>query len=155
MPYYRHNTEKIIYRLTGNPNITPTTHKGQHSGWTISGGIDITYADNPTNPKTHQLTKPEYKAAVSNFESKDSKDEALQDYFQRWAPADSVEITADEYKSSNKNTPTRTRPNHALQRTAPGVTAPASAAAFPSTMQVPRRPPQSLSLGSFGAFRAF
>ena len=41
-------------------------------------------------------------------------------------------------------------PNHALQRTAPCVTAPASAAAFPPTMQVPRRTPLSLSLGSLG-----
>jgi hypothetical protein len=39
------------------------------------------------------------------------------------------------------------RPNHALQRTAPHVTAPASTAAFPPTMQVPRRAPRSLSLG--------
>ena len=39
-------------------------------------------------------------------------------------------------------------PNHALQRTAPCVTAPASTAAFPATMQVPRRTPLSLSLGS-------
>ena len=46
--------------------------------------------------------------------------------------------------------PTAT-PNHALQRTAPCVTAPASAAAFPPTVQVPRRPPPSLSLGSLGA----
>src|SRR5437867_10741882 len=45
-------------------------------------------------------------------------------------------------------------PNHALQRTAPCVTAPASAAAFPPAMQVPRRTPRSLSLGSLGAFRA-
>ena len=41
-------------------------------------------------------------------------------------------------------------PNHALQRTAPCVTAPASTAAFPPAMQVPRRTPQSLSLGSLG-----
>jgi hypothetical protein len=41
-------------------------------------------------------------------------------------------------------------PNHALQRTAPCVTAPASTAAFPPTMQVPRRAPLSLSLGSLG-----
>ena len=41
-------------------------------------------------------------------------------------------------------------PNHALQRTAPCVTAPASATAFPPTMQVPRRTPPSLSLGSLG-----
>ena len=41
-------------------------------------------------------------------------------------------------------------PNHALQRTAPCVTAPASAAAFPPTTQVPRRTPLSLSLGSLG-----
>ena len=40
--------------------------------------------------------------------------------------------------------------NHALQRTAPRVTAPASTAAFPPAMQVPRRAPQSLSLGSLG-----
>ena len=45
-------------------------------------------------------------------------------------------------------------PNHALQRTAPCVTAPASAAAFPPTMQVPRRTPRSLSLGSLGLARA-
>ena len=45
-------------------------------------------------------------------------------------------------------------PNHALQRTAPCVTAPASAAAFPPAMQVPRRPPRSLSLGSLGVFHA-
>jgi hypothetical protein len=38
-------------------------------------------------------------------------------------------------------------PNHALQRTAPCVTARASAAAFPPTMQVPRRTPRSLSFG--------
>ena len=41
-------------------------------------------------------------------------------------------------------------PNHALQRTAPHVTAPATAAAFPPTVQVPRRAPRSLSLGSLG-----
>ena len=38
--------------------------------------------------------------------------------------------------------------NQALQRTAPCVTAPASAAAFPPTMQVPRRSGASLSLRS-------
>ena len=43
-------------------------------------------------------------------------------------------------------------PNHALQRTAPGVTVAASTAAFPPAMQLPRRPPQSLSLGSLGDF---
>ncbi|MEA3188678.1 MAG: hypothetical protein QOD99_2508 [Chthoniobacter sp.] len=46
-----------------------------------------------------------------------------------------------------------TSPNHALQRTAPGVTAHASTAcapaAFPHGL---RRHPQSLSLGSLGAF---
>ena len=47
--------------------------------------------------------------------------------------------------------PTAT-PNQALQRTAPCVTAPASAATFPPTMQVPRRTPLSLSLGSLGDF---
>ena len=41
-------------------------------------------------------------------------------------------------------------PNQALQRTAPCVTAPASATTFPPTMQVPRRTPLSLSLGSLG-----
>ena len=41
-------------------------------------------------------------------------------------------------------------PNHALQRTAPCVTAPASTAAFPPSAQVPRRTPLSLSLGSLG-----
>ena len=47
-----------------------------------------------------------------------------------------------------------TRPNHALQRTAPGVTAHAptacAPAAFPHGL---RRPPQSLSLGSLGGAR--
>gem|GEM_PF-3516534 len=42
---------------------------------------------------------------------------------------------------------------YALQRTAPCVTAPASTAAFPPTMQVPRRTPLSLSLGSLGRLR--
>ena len=42
-------------------------------------------------------------------------------------------------------------PNHALQRTAPAVTARASAAAFPPTMHGPRQPPPSLSLGSLAA----
>ena len=46
-------------------------------------------------------------------------------------------------------------PNHALQRTAPCVTAPASAAAFPPTMQVPRRTPRSLSLRSLGVATRF
>jgi hypothetical protein len=41
-------------------------------------------------------------------------------------------------------------PNQALQRTAPGVTAPASVTAFPPAIQMPRRPPESLSLRSFG-----
>ncbi len=41
-------------------------------------------------------------------------------------------------------------PNHALQRTAPHVTAPASTTTLPPTAQVPRRAPRSLSLGSFG-----
>ena len=45
--------------------------------------------------------------------------------------------------------------NHALQRTAPCVTAPASTAAFPPTMQVPRRTPRSLSLGSLGGIRTY
>jgi hypothetical protein len=41
-----------------------------------------------------------------------------------------------------------TGPNHALQRTAPRVTVAAhSATAFPPAAQLPRRAPQSLSLG--------
>src|SRR2546423_686803 len=43
--------------------------------------------------------------------------------------------------------------NHALQRTAPCVTAPASAAALPPAMQLPRRTPRSLSLGSLDVNR--
>jgi len=38
-------------------------------------------------------------------------------------------------------------PSHALQRIALCLTAPASTAALPPTMQVPRRTPPSLSLG--------
>ena len=49
---------------------------------------------------------------------------------------------------------TAATPNHALQRTAPSVTAPASTAAFPPTMQVPRRPQRSLSLGSLASLPA-
>ncbi len=41
-------------------------------------------------------------------------------------------------------------PNHALQRTATAVTAPASCLRLSPTMQGPRQPPPSLSLGSFG-----
>ncbi len=50
-----------------------------------------------------------------------------------------------------------TSPNQALQRTRLRVTAPASAAAFPPTVQVPRRSGVSLSLWSLGvlAHRAF
>src|SRR5439155_7265772 len=51
------------------------------------------------------------------------------------------------FSTQEMNSPS---PNHALQRTAPCVTAPASTAAFPPTMQVPRRTPRSLSLGSLG-----
>jgi hypothetical protein len=40
-----------------------------------------------------------------------------------------------------------TSPSHALQRIAPHVTAPASAAALPLTVQVPRRTPPSLTSG--------
>ena len=43
-----------------------------------------------------------------------------------------------------------TTPNHALQRTAPHVTLPASASALPQATQVVRRAPPSLSLGSLG-----
>jgi hypothetical protein len=48
-------------------------------------------------------------------------------------------------------------PNHALQRTAPRVTAPASGLRLSPTAQGPRHAPPSLSLGSLGAFpcRAF
>jgi len=41
-------------------------------------------------------------------------------------------------------------PNHALQRTAPHVTAAASGLRLSPTMQPPRRAPRSLSLGSLG-----
>ena len=58
----------------------------------------------------------------------------------------------DTHSSARLIIATATSPNHALQRTAPGVTACAPArrpapAAFPHRL---RRPPQSLSLGSFG-----
>ncbi len=46
-------------------------------------------------------------------------------------------------------------PNQALQRTRLRVTAPAAAAAFPPTMQVPRHSGVSLSLGSLGDSHAF
>ena len=63
--------------------------------------------------------------------------------------------TAVEYHSMTP-LPTPATPNHALQRTAPGVTAHAptayAPAAFPHGL---RRPPQSLSLGSFGDFSRF
>jgi hypothetical protein len=53
-----------------------------------------------------------------------------------------------DFTGAHMNSQMTATPNHALQRTAPCVTAPASAAAFPPTMQVPRRTPRSLSLGS-------
>ena len=52
-----------------------------------------------------------------------------------------------------QNLKTKSHPttaNHALQRTAPCVTAPDSTAALPPAVQVPRRTPRSLSLGSLG-----
>ena len=42
----------------------------------------------------------------------------------------------------------RILPKTPLQPTAPAVTLAASAAALPPTVQLPRRPPQSLSLGA-------
>ena len=45
---------------------------------------------------------------------------------------------------------TQPSPNHALQRTAPGVTPPASAAALPPAAQASRPSRPSLSLGSLG-----
>ena len=47
-------------------------------------------------------------------------------------------------------TETNRAPNHALQRTAPGVTVAASNRRLSPAVQLPRRPPQSLSLGSLG-----
>lgn len=42
-----------------------------------------------------------------------------------------------------------TSPNYPLQRTRPHITAPASTATFPPSMQVPRRTGMSLSVRSF------
>ena len=61
--------------------------------------------------------------------------------------------TASSFVAMTTNPNRPETPNHALQRTAPCVTAPASAAAFPPAMQVPRRTPLSLSLGSLGYSR--
>ena len=47
-------------------------------------------------------------------------------------------------------TPNHPRPNHALQRTATAVTAPASCRRLSPAAQEPRQPPRSLSLGSLG-----
>ena len=47
---------------------------------------------------------------------------------------------------------TAATPNHALQRTATAVTAPASCLRLSPTAQEPRQPPRSLSLGSLGDF---
>ena len=55
--------------------------------------------------------------------------------------------SAPDFKLMRTTTAT---PNHALQPTGAAVTAPASAAAFPPTVQPARQPPPSLSLGSFG-----
>ena len=98
MPYYRHNTEQIIYSLTERPAIRPSTHKGKHSGWIISGTLETTYAHNPTDPSTGRLTHPTTKAARSEFEAKDSEQEALAEYFRRWQPPDTTEIAATEYQ---------------------------------------------------------
>lgn len=98
MPYYRHKAEKVLYSVTDDPVIQSATHKGKHAGWTISGTREITYAVNPTDPATGGLTKPTMEAAVSCFEAKDSKEEALREYFRRWAPDNSIAIAADEYR---------------------------------------------------------
>ena len=99
MRYYRHNTEKIIYVITDDPNVTRKTHKGKFSGWTISSSIKITYAENPTiDLKTGLLTKPTTRAAVTHYDTRDSRDEALRDYYIRWAPRDSTSITEGEYR---------------------------------------------------------
>jgi hypothetical protein len=48
-----------------------------------------------------------------------------------------------------------TSPNQEMQRTAPRVTAAASAATLPAAMQPPRRAPQSLISRSLGVARPF
>jgi hypothetical protein len=78
-----------------------------------------------------------------------SRNRLVRTYY-RW---DSAEATYTEHaqKKLDRCFPNDRNAYHALQRTAPCVTAPASAAAFPPAMQVPRRTPRSLSLGSLGA----
>jgi hypothetical protein len=97
MPYYRHNTESIIYSLTDTPHVAATTYKNKHSGWSISASLMISHAVNPIDPRTRQLSKPEIKAAFSKYETTDSKAQTLQIFFSEWKPKDSTEITAEEY----------------------------------------------------------
>ena len=65
-------------------------------------------------------------------------------------PNSSPATTPNNLRSMTAFLQSAEAPNHALQRTAPCVTAPASTAAFPPATQVPRRTPRSLSLGSLG-----
>ena len=111
MPFYRHTSEKVIYSLTDDPAIRATTHKGKPSGWTISGTLEILHADNPLDKRTNQLTKPTIQAARSNFEAKDSREDALAEYFRRWQPENTVSITDDEYLALHKIY-SSTQPNH-------------------------------------------
>ncbi len=92
------------------------------------------------SPSGHPLTMP------SVFSSRPSSSESEQ----RRASSLPNLSTWNNSKRAFYELPAPATPNHALQRTAPYVTAPASTAAFPPTMQVPRRTPRSLSLGSLG-----
>jgi hypothetical protein len=98
MPYYRHKKEDIIYYVTDDPFIKPTTYKGKPSGCTISGTRETTFAINPTDPVTGRLSKSTTEAAITSYDTRDSQEEALRDYFLKWKPADSIEITSEEYE---------------------------------------------------------
>ena len=97
MPYFHNGAEKILYALPDNPFVIPETYKGRPSGMKISSSMKITYADNPADPKTGSLAKPTNKACVTSYDTRDTKESALQNYFLRWRPDGSIAIDEVEY----------------------------------------------------------
>jgi len=98
MPYYHDPQKEIVYSLPDEPGVTKKTHKGKPSGWTISGTLEITDANNVIDKETGNWTMPTSKAAIYPSNPKDSKEDSIREFFSRWRPHGSKDISADEYK---------------------------------------------------------
>jgi hypothetical protein len=97
MPYYRHKTENILYSLPDNPIVSAKIQGAKHAGWTILGSLEVTHPNDQADRQTDDFVNPITKTAVSNYGAKDSRDDALRDYFLRWVP-DTIPITEAEYR---------------------------------------------------------